>query len=103
MNKASRYWNYKKAPAAIVEPLGALLRNSEPFHQVTHRAIGDIPGCTPAPREHIYRPVTIEQARAENALRADRFIKALDDDQFGPSFRGDHMSEPLLGPYGEKL
>jgi len=73
------------------------------FHKVTHRHDMSIPGCTPAPREGIYRPEPIEKVRAELAARAERFIHALDTDQYGSSFRGNEFIEPLFGPYGNKL
>jgi hypothetical protein len=74
-----------------------------PFHDVTHRAIGDIPGCTPAPESSTYRPVALHIAQHMNIARANRFAIALDTDQYGPSFRGSSLAEPLYGPYGEKL
>lgn len=78
--------------------------NSEqPFHKVTHRHDKSIPGCTLAPREGIYRPISYEQAIAENSVRADRFAVALDTDQYGHSFRGKEFAEPIFGAYGEKL
>lgn len=52
MVKASRYWDYSKKK----DEAAPLLRNSpEPFHAVTHRAIGDIPGCIPAVETFIER------------------------------------------------
>lgn len=78
--------------------------NSEPpFHKVTHRHDKSIPGCTPAPRNGIYRPFDIDEAIADNAARAERFAVALDSDQYGPSFRGYEFTEPLFGAYGERL
>lgn len=82
-------------------------RNSEkPFHDVTHRAIGDIPGCTMAPREGIYRPEPIEQVRQKMHWRIERFLAAnaignnLAKQEF---FSGDSFNEPIFGAYGEKL
>jgi len=59
--------------------------------------------CNSNDLQGVYTNTPIEQAQAENALRADRFAYCLDKDQFGQSFRGDHFIEPLYGAYGEKL
>lgn len=48
----SKYWNYKKLP---VNDNAKLLRNSVPGHDVTHRDVGDIPGCTYLPQNERYR------------------------------------------------
>ena len=79
-----------------------LLRNSEqPFHTVTHRAIGDIPGCIPAPRSGTFVNTTPEQARAEAQVRVDAFCKVVEE--------GDVVAiknfnqHPLFGAFGEKL
>lgn len=76
MNTTNRYWNYKKTQTS--EPLAPLLRNSsEPFHKVTHRAIGDIPGCVSAPREHTFKDRSPEEMRALVVSRADVYSKAV--------------------------
>lgn len=51
----------------------------------------------------VFRPVPYEQAVASNTARADRFVRALDTDQYGPSFRGNDFAEPISGAFGEKL
>lgn len=51
----------------------------------------------------VFKNVPVEKAQADNAARADRFIRALDDDQYGPGFRGKEFAEPIFGAFGEKL
>lgn len=97
----SNYWGIvKRRDQAAKE----LLRNSlPPLHDVTHREPGDIPGLILAPRDSIFRPDTLDVVQAQLAARTERFIRALDTDQYGPSFRGKEFAEPLFGPYGERL
>lgn len=90
------------------------LRNSpEPFHTVTHRAIGDIPGCTPAPRSGTYIPVKLEAAKALTMARAEVYSQEVMKYVTG-EYGGDHGYEdmqsgisrrltPMFGAYGEKL
>lgn len=80
-----------------------VLHEGNPLMEITTREIGDIPGCTLAPRDSIYRPQSLAAVQASNSLRADRFAIALDTDQYGPSFRGREFNEPMFGAYGEKL
>lgn len=96
--KRSKYWGFVKNNDAT------LLRNSpEPLHVVTHREPGDIPGLILAPRDSIFHPDTLDVVQAQLTARTERFIVALDTDQYGPSFRGKEFAEPMSGPYGEKL
>lgn len=53
--------------------------------------------------EGVYRPSDIEVVRRQLSSRSDRFIFALEDDQYGGSFRGRDFNEPLNGAFGEKL
>ena len=99
--KHSKYWRaVRKIDTAV---LTALRNSTEPLHKVTHREPGDIPGLILAPRESIFRPDPLDVVQAQLAARTKRFIVALDTDQYGESFRGKEFSEPLFGPYGEKL
>lgn len=55
MGNASRYWNYSKKKTSVAMAEVPPLRNSpEPLHVVTHRNIGDIPGCTMLPENERY-------------------------------------------------
>lgn len=94
----SRYWG---------------LRNSvEPFHRVTHRAIGDIPGCTLAPRSGTFVGISREKAAALTLARADEYAshlaKYVSGEYGGNSGLDDMWSavsqmKPLRGAFGEKL
>lgn len=55
--------------------------------------------------EGVFRGVPLEVAREQNAARGLRFIHALDDDQYGPKFRGREFSDvmPIVGAFGEPL
>jgi hypothetical protein len=91
-------------------------RNSPPpLHDVTHRQIGDIPGCTPAPRDSIYRPQIHEDAQAMNNQRADVYERCFRKWEAG-EYPGDgntslremwseisRTNGPMYGAYGEKL
>lgn len=103
-----RHWKY----AQLEGPTLPLRNDPEPFHKVTHRAIGDIPGCTMAPKEHIFRDTSAAQAAGQTMMRASLYAREMQkyvDGEYG----GDHGLEdmwsaisripPLLGPHGEKL
>jgi len=119
----SKYW-YKKPPAkpalvnkpwryADVTGTPHYIRNSpEPLHKVTHRAIGDIPGCTPAPREHTFKSSTLEECQAATAVRAEHWrvtmMKYVNGEYGGDSgledmWKAIQRQPALLGPHGEKL
>lgn len=53
--------------------------------------------------EGVYRPGDINVVRRQLSSRADRFIDALENDQYGGSFRGRAFAEPLNGAFGESL
>jgi hypothetical protein len=96
-------------------------KNSPGFHLYPHQVIttrerGDIPGCTPAPREGIYRPTRIENAHYALGLRADKYCAAIqgwiDGNDFGTTdlgqrwqamWRASGHTDPIHGAYGEKL
>lgn len=104
----NKYWNYKPK-AGQITTLPAL-RNYKSFHDVTHREIGDIPGCTLAPREGIHRSEPLDVIQAKLHWRIKRFVEAnaignlMEKQHF---FRGDSFidngHEELRGAYGEKL
>ena len=73
MDKPNKYWGHQKARTN--EPLAALLRNSEPFHTVTHRAIGDIPGCIPA--VDVFVEHSLEDMKVYTTKRAEQFSNAV--------------------------
>lgn len=130
----SKYWNYKKTKPEIslhnqavaarehnrrhwryvqVNGPSLPLQNSpEPFHVVTHREIGDIPGCTLAPREHTFRDCSAEEAAGQTLMRAQLYAAEVQKYVSG-EYGGDHGLEdmwggvakikPLFGPHGEKL
>jgi hypothetical protein len=107
----SKYWNYKKKPEQITT-LPALRNSPEPYHKVTHRAIGDIPGCTPAPREHTFRDTSAEEAAGMTTMRAALYAAEIQKYVNG-EYGGNHglkemwnaieRIKPLFGPHGEKL
>lgn len=119
----SRYWNYKKikTPALVNKPWRYsdvtgephYIRNSEePLHVVTHRAIGDIPGCTLAPREHTFVACTLEEAQVATGKRAEKWrislLKYVNGEYGGNSgleemWKAIETQPALLGPHGEKL
>lgn len=90
----NRFWKHYPANA---EP---------PFHKVTHRHDKSIPGCTPAPREGIYRPEDYDEMKAKMIGRVSRFLSAnaignmMAKQEF---FSNDHFREPIFGAFGEKL
>lgn len=128
----NKYWNYKKPTinlhnqevarvehnrrhwryAQVNGPSLPLRNDPEPFHAVTHRDIGDIPGCTLAPREHIFRDTSAEQAAGMTAMRATLYATEIQKYVNG-EYGGNHglkemwnaieRIKPLLGPHGEKL
>ncbi len=49
--------------------------------------------------EGVFRPVFLEEAKAENLRRADGFNWALKYDSKGLSFRGDTYVEPSRDPF----
>lgn len=81
--------------------------NSEPpLHKVTHRHDKSIPGCTPAPREGIYRPVTTEEAQAEGAARAAAYeadVQAYIRSELPKEHIFRKFEIPVFGAYGERL
>jgi hypothetical protein len=96
-------------------------KNSPGFHLYPHQVIttrerGDIPGCTMAPREGIFRPIDSGTAWKENHARADTYCAAvqgwIDGEDFGTTdmgqrwqamWRASGHSTPTYGAYGEKL
>ena len=50
--------------------------------------------------EGVFRSVLLEDAKAENLRRADKFNWALKYDAKGLSFRGDQFVEPSRDPFG---
>lgn len=77
-----------------------------PRMEITHRERGDVPGCVPAPREGIYRPVTSEQAIAECARRTDAYAKDVEryiNGDLGKEHIFRSFDVPIEGAYGEKL
>ena len=129
----SKYWNYKKKPhvnlhnqevarvehnrrhwryAQVNGPTLPLRNDPEPFHEVTHRAIGDIPGCTLAARETIFRDCSADEAAHATASRADDYAAHVMKYVNG-EYGGNHglkemwsaisQIKPLFGPHGEKL
>lgn len=106
----NKYWNYGKG--RLVHQPSPLRNSAEPLHVVTHRAIGDIPGCTPAPREHTFRPSSLEENQAITGARADEWcshvMKYVNGEYGGNSGLEDMWSaisriKPMFGPHGEKL
>lgn len=68
------------------------------------REIGDIPGCTMAPREGIYRPLSQERAQMENDARFARWAASMQEKETRIAhFSGDRYNEPIFGAFGEKL
>lgn len=76
-------------------------RNYRPLHEVTHRQIGDIPGCIPAPREGTFVNTTPEEAQRLAGIRVDAFCEVL---RTGVSRDIKNFNQhPLFGAYGERL
>ncbi len=96
----NKYWGYKR-------------NGDKPFHDVTHREIGDIPGCTPAPRDGIYKPMDLQAAKRETFMRGKAYAEEVLKYCSG-EYGGDHGYEdmqsaisrrltPMFGAFGEKL
>lgn len=64
------------------------LPNYVPFHKVTHRAIGDVPGCLPA--YDYFTHVSLEEMRVETGKRADEICRLINEwkDGTGPGKDG---------------
>lgn len=87
-------------------------RNSQPLHEVTHRAIGDIPGCTPAPREGTFVNTSHEEAKRITLARAQWWCEAIQkyvDGEYGgteglkEAWSQASRAPAMFGAYGEKL
>lgn len=114
----AKMWYRRRAPEPVVveEPKEVkqwYRRNAPPpAHDVTHRAIGDIPGCTPAPRSGTFVNTTLEEAQAETMARAEvwcRAVQAYCDGDYGGNdgekemWRNAKKGPELFGAYGETL
>lgn len=81
--------------------------NSEPpFHKVTHRHDKSIPGCTPAPRDGIYRPVPQDEAQAECGYRAELYnmdVEAYIRSEITKEEIFRSFNRPIFGAFGEKF
>lgn len=102
--KRSKYWGFvKRRDQAAKEAL----RNSlPPFHTVTHREPGDIPGLILAPRDSIFRSESAAVVEAELSLRSHHY--SLDVESYiNGNIPKEHIfrafERPIYGPYGEKL
>lgn len=83
------------------------MRNSpQPLHVVTHRAIGDIPGCSLAPRSGTFVAISLEEARAETSARADAYaadVQAYIKGELRKEQIFRVFGRPIHGAFGEKL
>ena len=81
--------------------------NSEPpFHKVTHRNDKSIPGCTLAPREGIYRPGSLDEARRTIDARITAYTNDVNAYVNGDLSKDDifrAFKAPIFGAYGEEL
>lgn len=107
----NKFWKRKSVPHVL--PLEEPRRNYVPLHTVTHRPVGNIPGCTPAPRDGTFIAVSAEEAAAITMARAEVWSKEMLKYVAG-EYGGDHGYEdmksaidrglkPMFGAYGEKL
>jgi len=82
-----KFLKRKPAPVCVPKP------NYVPFHTVTHRAIGDIPGCLPA--QDVFVSVPIEVMQAETGKRAEEYcalVRSWNDGNIG---HREFMNHPM--------
>lgn len=110
----TKRWNYRRAYVPTIEEdrIAKHGRNYIPFHDVTHRDIGDIPGITLAAREHTFVASTLAECQKITEKRANAYCEELmkycRGQYGGNSGEKDMWSAvsrlpPIFGPHGEKL
>lgn len=87
-------------------PSNTTFHLGNPKMEIVTRNWGDIPGCTPAPREGIYRPGKYSDAVTECAVRANNYatdVKLYLAGNLGKDQIFRAFNAPIYGAYGEKI